>query len=641
VPTNGRPLPPEDAIDEDSFDRITSWLVGLRMARERAVDYLLDAAEFGPKLFPQIVRGVAPGLPVEPIYRGMALWVADHLPLPAQRFAARKLARPGRNEPCLCGSGLKYKHCCAEVDGLAQMPPINLLPYVLDRLSIKDFAQLVGSQVDLHAVADCAHDWTEHGRADLACKLLEPWFKQAGTLPGRYEVLFDTLADAYLANGNPRKKERLVAQAIERGDSAMRSAGYQRLATLHSDAGRGDEAFAAFREAQRLTPNAPSLAHLEVLLLLSGGEVEQAKARARFWLARVPKLGVEPDSPLIAFLEATLKEGEGAFASFSRDRVPGLDRLRALLDAAPPVRSLYAVRAVQGVESLIAPAPELARAEVRWREVFEQEKPMLTATQIESSGAWARPQPWLDALAAEPLLWQSFEALDDLVLATESLQVPGDETFIVLPLLERAAALFDAMLPEATSAGAQLPWGCVDNRPALRLLARRAFILQHTGRSAQARVAMARLVALNPTDNQGLRGPLARLHLEAGDARAALDLLDRYPADDLVATPMNRALALHRLGRDAEARRALAAAHEQNAHAIRMLVAAKPRQPALSPFGITCGGPDEAWFYREEHRATWEAAGALAWLEQAAAALAGLAVKKRAAAKPARGPVAG
>jgi hypothetical protein len=25
-------------------------------------------------------------------------------------------ARPGRNEPCHCGSGRKYKHCCLEKD---------------------------------------------------------------------------------------------------------------------------------------------------------------------------------------------------------------------------------------------------------------------------------------------------------------------------------------------------------------------------------------------------------------------------------------------------------------------------------------------------------------------------------------------
>jgi hypothetical protein len=31
-------------------------------------------------------------------------------------MSATTIARPGRNEPCHCGSGRKYKHCCLEKD---------------------------------------------------------------------------------------------------------------------------------------------------------------------------------------------------------------------------------------------------------------------------------------------------------------------------------------------------------------------------------------------------------------------------------------------------------------------------------------------------------------------------------------------
>jgi hypothetical protein len=31
-------------------------------------------------------------------------------------MSAQTEARPGRNEPCRCGSGRKYKHCCLEKD---------------------------------------------------------------------------------------------------------------------------------------------------------------------------------------------------------------------------------------------------------------------------------------------------------------------------------------------------------------------------------------------------------------------------------------------------------------------------------------------------------------------------------------------
>ena len=31
-------------------------------------------------------------------------------------MTTRNMARPGRNEPCRCGSGRKYKHCCLDKD---------------------------------------------------------------------------------------------------------------------------------------------------------------------------------------------------------------------------------------------------------------------------------------------------------------------------------------------------------------------------------------------------------------------------------------------------------------------------------------------------------------------------------------------
>jgi hypothetical protein len=36
-------------------------------------------------------------------------------------MSSQTIGRPGRNEPCPCGSGRKYKHCCLEKDdGLAK-----------------------------------------------------------------------------------------------------------------------------------------------------------------------------------------------------------------------------------------------------------------------------------------------------------------------------------------------------------------------------------------------------------------------------------------------------------------------------------------------------------------------------------------
>ncbi|MBT4087249.1 MAG: hypothetical protein HOE30_02025 [Deltaproteobacteria bacterium] len=34
----------------------------------------------------------------------------------AKQMPARKKREPGRNEPCHCGSGKKYKNCCLKKD---------------------------------------------------------------------------------------------------------------------------------------------------------------------------------------------------------------------------------------------------------------------------------------------------------------------------------------------------------------------------------------------------------------------------------------------------------------------------------------------------------------------------------------------
>jgi len=38
-------------------------------------------------------------------------------PLPRHGYLRQRLPQPGRNEPCSCGSGRKYKHCCEQCDG--------------------------------------------------------------------------------------------------------------------------------------------------------------------------------------------------------------------------------------------------------------------------------------------------------------------------------------------------------------------------------------------------------------------------------------------------------------------------------------------------------------------------------------------
>jgi preprotein translocase subunit SecA len=70
-------------------------------AQEMAVNQLLDrVAELNMRPLP----GVTPDL--ERLERAMR-------PAPRPRFVQREnVPQVGRNEPCPCGSGTKYKRCC-------------------------------------------------------------------------------------------------------------------------------------------------------------------------------------------------------------------------------------------------------------------------------------------------------------------------------------------------------------------------------------------------------------------------------------------------------------------------------------------------------------------------------------------------
>ncbi|MCI0546568.1 MAG: hypothetical protein L0027_04730, partial [Candidatus Rokubacteria bacterium] len=115
------------------------------------------------------------------------------------------------------------------------------------------------------------------------------------------------------------------------------------------------------------------------------------------------------------------------------------------------------------------------------------------------------------------------------------------------------------------------------------------------------------VLRLNPSDNQGHRGWLVNHYLRIGDDERVLAVSLHHEDDALVDTCFGRALALWRLGRLEEAKAQLRAAAQETPRTARALVAAKMRQPEMSPYGITIGGEDEAWIYREEMWETWRA----------------------------------
>jgi len=592
--------------------------------RHAYLDWIADA---GPLLAPGMAAGIDPRTgPVGNAFRAFGMEIYRAMPLPDNDFRRPVLPKTGRNERCPCGSGRKYKQCCQSLEGMLDLTQVNLLPYVLDALPRKTWATLPDTAVDLDMVGDTARQWLEEDEGKLAVALLEPWFTKKRQLTGRHALLFEMLMDAYLEQGNPRKRKRLLEDVIARGDRDLQATALQRQASILADQGDMAAAWDAFEKARRLNPDDLPLAPLEITLLMNRGEREQARNRARFWSARLRR-NHNPDlADLIAFLDEVAADPDRAVASMARGMNPYAAILIELLESAPPPAAHYALQGGplgdepdDGMRCL-APDRRVAAVESTWQKVFPQIKPGLTATQHFDDSVWESAEDWLPVLESSPYAWQSFDILDDLAMAADALAIMGMDTSLLEPLLERGVALLEANLAAAGAQPITLPWGFLENRPALRLLAHHAFRLleQETDNAPNLGIIRPaeRLLALNPNDNHGLREHLARAYIACGAPARAVALSDRFP-DDFCAMSLNRILALHRLDRLEEAGTALRAAAEHHGTAIRMLLADNPRQPRLSEHGITMGGKDEAWLYRQTHLHLWEQDGALRWLRGA------------------------
>jgi hypothetical protein len=134
--------------------------------------------------------------------------------------------------------------------------------------------------------------------------------------------------------------------------------------------------------------------------------------------------------------------------------------------------------------------------------------------------------------------------------------------------------------------------------------------------SKAARAGMQKMLALNPSDNHGMRDYLVNMLLEAGESGEALQLVERYPDDAGAGICFGAVLAHFRLGEIDSARAALKSALRFHPKVPEYLLKPNLPKPRIDDFGVSFGGDDEAWSYREDMAETWAATpGALEWLE--------------------------
>ncbi len=607
---------------------------GVRDFVDREVD-----ARLGGGLDPKGRRALVWGL-------ARAAW--SSAPLPGSGYRQVRLQEPGRNDPCPCGSGDKYKKCCAGIGGgFPPLPEEEAWAVVAPQLTVEEAVEaLKDRRLPPEGLAPLAERLRELGLARKASRLLDKAIWQEPR-PGRrlvpaIRMSIDLDADR---RGPAAALERALGILPDLGREAR--PGVERLLVLVAvDAGRMKVAADLVQSAARSDPRHPELAFVEVVVRLVENRLDEAARRARLWLERLLEAGPDEESEgLVEFLERAAddparareelkaeadrlespgddeREGQSDddAADADDDWLPQLDWIGELSSLVKGVLDRPIVShplEARGGESALGVPEALAEALAEWRAAWPCPKPRLTSLEVDAWRTIKRADRWLDVLRRRPGAFDLVEVLDDIAVAAGMASdegEPGADEALYAPLVSRGAATVEHSL--AAGGAARLPWSVAANRPALRLLTLQALEACAEGPPEPAIVLLARILALNPSDNHGHRERLATLCLRAGQPERVLEIAALFPGDALPGLLFGRGLALLRLGREEEARAALREAAEQRPRVAWALLAPPEEIEAawdrvflggVGTGGMRVGGEEEALEYRDDAIGEWE-----------------------------------
>ena len=578
--------------------------------------------------------------------RARELW--QSLPVPSNRWRPRPLPRMERNSPCHCGSGRKYKQCCAQFGDLS-IPAKKEGLYVLALSRAEPDMLLPGKlrEIPPLALGMAADGWNHAGRHVHTAAVLEPLFEQLDGLDQRHELAFDVLVDALQSLGLHNRRVTLCDRVAMSRNKDLATAARCRKVSILSDQGENDAAWALLEEARRLNPTNPQLWHLELTLLHSQGRFDEARLRAPVLAATARKAGLRDVADMLLELgergfDMAFGADEDDVDDDDDDDVYDIDEAQwtALCEQAPGSVDAAACSALYRVERIgaqdgepptlsITPTRKLADLQQRWSRRFAATKPMLTSPVGDASALLGGLSEAAQFLKDHPGAWLGIDVLDDLLLAATELcddpEVPASVVRATRRLADHAVAVLRAVVgPEP----ARLEWADANSRPALRVLAQAIHNALIPPDMPRVEELASWSLELNPDDNHGWRVLVAVQMLNRGDYAKAMTLLDRYP-HDMPPMACARVLCLFALGQVDAAEAALRPVHQGYPAMMAVLlpdVVDEPR-PEYGP-GVALGGEVEAWQHRQDMRAAWVRAGAIQWAR-------GLKLKKPPAKKPA------
>ncbi|HEX4960230.1 MAG TPA: SEC-C domain-containing protein [Thermoanaerobaculia bacterium] len=534
----------EETFDDETLEELESFFheaVARILTDENSESFLTwvreEAANRMPRLFGQLPDEAARRSSASEF--GRALW--NSVPLPGNGYRPRPLSQPERNDPCPCGSGLKYKKCCAP--WAAEVPsfdPEGIWRLVTDALPLDKTEELGRSgRVPRHLVGDLATALLDDGDPERALALVQPMFEEAdraGRLDDRDAAALNAFLEAHDDLDLQEEKGEAVERLAKVLKPALRAVLWENLVRAHAVEGELEEAWEALEKARQDDPESAALGPLEVSLLMSEGRTAEAGERARVFRERFRRQPEVLTEAGMEFLDKVAHDPEAAQLEFSlgapvRD---GILRLQGLLDGLPPSATPYGISPIEqdpGAGRLVPP-DSIRQAEEGWDQAFFGELPEEDADagddeddfededleadvdfedeedfeddeeEDDELDPWREEDAarWLTFLAEEPTALDSVDVLEDLAHSFSELgldRYPFLDRPVLKHVLDRGVTLIRQALaahPEIT----RLPEDHEPNGSALALIVAAAVQAERLGEPDRARELREWLDVLDP-----------------------------------------------------------------------------------------------------------------------------------------------
>ena len=341
----------EEQIGEEQYEEFSQFLrqavnEALRLADGEAFLAWMQAE--APRLLP----GLFEQLPDDQARRGFAtefgrsLW--NSVPLPDNGFRPRPIARPERNDACPCGSGKKYKKCCAEwAEGAPALDAEGVWMLVAEELPLEQVEAMgVSGRVPRPILGDVATGLLDNGDAARALALVRPLFERPERLDERDSAALNTLLEAYEALDLQEERWEEAERLARDLRPPLRAVLWENLARTYAVEGEMEEAWVSLDRARQDDPESPALGPLEVSLLLAEGRTAEAAEKARYWRGKLKEGDLsEQGFEFLARVGENAEETQLRF-SFGDEVTDRIHQLEAWLARAEPPAALYGIEAV-------------------------------------------------------------------------------------------------------------------------------------------------------------------------------------------------------------------------------------------------------------------------------------------------------